>query len=77
MPEYITAPVRFIDGAGPSVRKFSPMKRLKAAHRIVSENVPLKSYARAMAKPKEAHGIVTAPSVTAEAAISWLKNKGR
>ena len=78
MLEYITAPVRFIDGAGHHVRKFSPSKRLKAAHRIVSDKVSLKAYARAMAKPKKERGIAMVPmSVTAEAATAWLKNKDR
>lgn len=77
MPEYITAPVRFIDGAGAHVRRFTPSKRIKSAHRKYGAGSTLTEFARQCTKPA-LPGFPTAPDgVASAAAIAWLKNKGR
>ena len=80
MPDYITAPVRFIDGAGSHVRKFTPSKRIKAEHHVYlgsGGSLSLRSFARAVAKkPPAAESFAGAGDLN-RAAIAWLKNKGR
>lgn len=73
-PHALTNPVA---GAGSHVRKFTPSKRLKAAHRKYGGTSTLTAFARSEATPKLA-GFPTAPDGAAmQAAIAWLKNKGR
>lgn len=67
---------RYIDGAGSHIKKFSPMKRIKALHRKYGAGTSLKAFAR-LAAVKKLPGWPGLPDGAPgnAAAVAWLDNK--